>query len=154
MRLVRLLVLVLVVAVLPMGCDDNDRIEVYPITGKVTINGQPAEGMAIRFVPTSDDPMALKPTATTDAQGNLVVTSYVTGDGAPAGEYRLALEWPKKVIAFGRNQNGPDQLGGKFAEAGSSGITVTIQEGPTTLELIDLKAKIKDVKATGVRPMR
>jgi hypothetical protein len=120
---------------LSAGCGKGDgKRAVFPVAGKVLIDGQPGAEARLVFYPTdAADTMALKPTAVADEQGNLVVTTYVTGDGAPAGEYKVGLEWPKMVNNFGRIQPGPDRLGGKFKDAASSKWTVRITEGNNTL---------------------
>lgn len=132
-----------VLLVLLAGCGSSDgKRQVYPVTGKVRIDGQPGNEARLVFYPTdAADPMAPKPTAVVDEQGNLVVTTYATGDGAPAGEYKIAIEWPKMVNAFGRMQPGPDRLNGKYKDAASSKWTVQIGSGPNALPDIDIKTK-------------
>jgi hypothetical protein len=128
---------------LTVGCGTGDgKRKVYPVTGKVRVDGQPAKDAFLIFYPTdTTDAGAPKPTAVADEQGNLIVTTYVTGDGAPAGEYKVGIEWPKMVNQFGRIQRGPDQLGGKYKDAVTSKWTVRITEGPNTLPDFDIKTK-------------
>ena len=130
-------------AILSAGCGKGDgKRAVYPATGKVVIDGQPGAGAALVFYPTdASDKMAPKPTAVADEHGNLIVTTYVTGDGAPAGEYKVGLEWPKMVNNFGRMQPGGDRLGGKYKDATTSKWTVRITEGTNTLPEFDIKTK-------------
>lgn len=134
-------VLALVLSLLSVsGCGPKDnKLPVHPATGRVRVDGQPAKDVYITFVPS--DPMAPKPTAVSDEQGNLIVTTYVTGDGAPAGDYKLAIEWPAMVNQFGRMQRGKDQLNGKFKDAASSKWPVTIVPGPNAIPDIDVKTK-------------
>lgn len=124
------------------GCGKSDgKRAVYPVTGKVLIDGQPGTEARLFFSPTDTDVTAPKPTAVADEQGNLIVTTYVTGDGAPAGEYKIGLEWPKIVNNFGRMQPGPDRLGGKYKDIATSKWTVRITEGPNTIPDFDIKTK-------------
>jgi hypothetical protein len=125
------------------GCGKGDgKRTVYPVTGKVLIDGQPGSEARLFFSPTNEaDTMAPKPTAVTDSQGNLIVTTYVTGDGAPEGEYKIGLEWPKMVNYFGRIQPGPDRLGGKYKDVAASKWTIRITAGTNSLPDFDIKTK-------------
>jgi|SRR5262245_50335514 len=133
----------LAVVLFASGCGKKDgKRPVYPVVGKVLIDGQPGADARLIFYPTdAADTLAPKPTAVVDEQGNLVVTTYVTGDGAPVGEYKVALEWPKMTNQFGRIQPGPDRLGGKYKDHTSSKWTVRIAEGNNTLPDFDVKTK-------------
>lgn len=133
--------MVLALALPACGQSDGKR-PVFPVSGKVLIDGQPGHEVRLLFIPTNTaDTMAPKPTAITDEQGNLIVTTYVTGDGAPEGEYKISLEWPKMVNYFGRMQPGPDRLGGKYKNAAASKWTVFINAGNNTLPDFDIKTK-------------
>lgn len=125
---------------LAAGCGKGDgKRPTFPVTGKVTVDGQPGAEARLFFSPVDD--AAPRPTAVTDGEGNLIVTTYVTGDGAPAGEYKIGLEWPKMVNNMGRIQPGPDRLGGKFKNPAASKWTVTVTAGPNTLPDFDVKTK-------------
>jgi|SRR5579883_98770 len=125
---------------LAAGCGGGDgKRPVHPVTGKIRVDGQPAQDAYLVFYPTDpNDPMAPKPTAVADEQGNLIVTTYKTGDGAPAGEYKVGIEWPRMTNQYGRIQPGPDRLGGKYKGAAASKWTVRIKEGPNTLPDFEL----------------
>jgi hypothetical protein len=129
--------------ILAVGCDKGDgKRAVYPVTGKIRVDGQPAKDAYLVFYSTNAaDSQAPKPTAVADEQGNLVVTTYRTGDGAPAGEYKVGIEWPKMTNQFGRVQPSGDQLKGKYKDAAASKWTVQIKEGPNTLPDFDIKTK-------------
>lgn len=134
---------VILLALLLAGCGpSDDKRPVYKVTGRITVDGQPAKDAYLVFYSTdSNDKMAPKPTATADENGNLTVTTYITGDGAPAGEYKVGIEWPKIVNNFGRMQPGGDQLNGKFKEVATSKWTVRIQPGENQLPPFELKTK-------------
>ncbi len=135
------------------SCGDEDgRVPVYPVTGTLTINGQPAEGVSLRLFATDLNNSAPRPSAITKAGGKLVISTYNTGDGAPAGEYKVTVQWPTRVQAFGRVENGPDRLGGKYAEQANAPLTLTVEEGPTNVGTLDLKAEVREVKVGRVAP--
>src|SRR6186713_708922 len=79
---------VLGVALALAGCGSNGRLPVYPVSGKLTINGVPAKGCVVTFVP-AEPALAgvVLPTGKVDESGKFELTTYETGDGAPAGDY-------------------------------------------------------------------
>jgi hypothetical protein len=88
----------LIVASLGCSDQDNDRIAAYPVTGKVLVKGQPADGASIIFYSQSPAPEGKKmpvPAGSTDANGSFQLTSYESGDGAPATDYNVAIIWPE-----------------------------------------------------------
>ena len=77
------------------GCGDSGRIPVYPVRGKVTLDGQPAVGAYVIFHPTTKDEkkIGLKPRGVTNDDGEFVLRTYESGDGAPEGDYQVITFW-------------------------------------------------------------
>ena len=129
------LVGVLLVLVVPLtGCGAGDgKIDVYPVKGTVTQGGKPVEGADVIFL--ASDP-ALKvvgvptPKAITDANGEFSLSSYGNGDGAPAGEYAVAVSWMQVITPSDNPEQRVerDRLKGRYADPSKSGLTATIQE--------------------------
>src|SRR5262245_38294847 len=101
------------------GCG-GARTTVYPVTGQVLVKGKPADGAFLVFHPTGgghkDTP---RPYATADAGGTFRLTTYESGDGAPAGSYRVTVVWrpkPKSTI----EAEGPDRRNGRYGDAAKS----------------------------------
>jgi hypothetical protein len=117
----------------------------YPTSGRVLVNGQPANGARVTFHHEGDwGRKSIVPQGVTDEDGRFVLSTYGVGDGAPAGDYRVVVEWP----AYRRGRNvGPDQLAGKFAKQESSGLKAQIKEGNNELPPFELKAKLAEAKA-------
>src|SRR5437763_3743016 len=86
----------------------------YPVSGQVLVNGQPANGARVVFHHLDGwGEKSIVPQAVTGEDGRFVLSTYGTGDGAPAGDYRVVVAWP----AYRRGRNvGPDRLMGKFAK--------------------------------------
>ena len=61
---------------------------VYKAGGTVTLNGTPVEGASVRFM--RGDGKA-GGSATTDAQGKFVLSTYAAGDGVAAGDYMVGI---------------------------------------------------------------
>lgn len=87
-RLVRWVVAVALAAVLA-GCFSRSRPATYPVSGTVTWKGRPVEGARVVFVP--QDPGGQAAAGITDAQGRYRLTTFVEGDGALEGEYRVKV---------------------------------------------------------------
>ena len=74
-----------------VGCGQaGDRC--YPVRGKVLLdNGSPLIGARVSFESTSKQ---ISAEGYTDSQGNFVMTTNATGDGALAGEHRIIVTPP------------------------------------------------------------
>jgi hypothetical protein len=119
----------------------------YPTTGQILVNGKPAEGARVVFHHLGDwGDKSIVPQAVTKEDGRFTLTTYQMGDGAPAGDYRVVVEWP----AYRRGRNlGPDQLLGKFAKPESSGLTAHVEKGNNELPVFDLKAEVGQFSEPG-----
>ena len=71
-----------------IGCNGDSRPPTYPVTGKVTWKGQPVEKASVIFVPDGKGESA---SAETDAKGVYNLTTFVAGDGARPGNYRIKV---------------------------------------------------------------
>lgn len=111
------------------SCSRSDRVSVSPVRGQVFApRDEPAAGALVVFHPVAaDQKPALKPLAYVDEQGNFELTTYDRGDGAPAGEYVITVEWREKpATPFSADKEGKDRLRGKYADPKSSGFRFTI----------------------------
>jgi hypothetical protein len=91
----------LVGAVLPLcvlgGCGRGERLTVYPVQGKVLVVGIPAGNASVFFYPCDPTQQRIS-TATTASDGTFWLTTFVSGDGAPEGEYDVTVVWPDYSI--------------------------------------------------------
>ncbi len=91
-------ILIALTSVVFAGCGHDDgRVEVIPISGKVTSNGKPAQGVIIQLVPAEGSiaqAAGLSPGGVSDSNGIYQVSCYKPGDGAPEGDYKVRLYWP------------------------------------------------------------
>jgi hypothetical protein len=124
----------------------------YPISGVVLVNGQPAKGARVVFHHLGDwGEKSIVPQAVTGEDGRFVLSTYGVGDGAPAGEYQVVVEWP----AYRRGRNvGPDRMMGKFAKPKTSGLRVQIKKGNNELAPFDLKAELSEIDPNDPTPRR
>lgn len=116
---------------LAAGCGGPRQKATYPVRGRVVGAGnEPAAGALVTFHPVAADPAdPARPTGTTDAGGNYALTTYSTGDGAPAGEYVITVVWPPpRRTPF--EPAGGDRLGGKLASPDKTPHKYTVEARP------------------------
>ncbi|HVV99281.1 MAG TPA: hypothetical protein VHB77_03005 [Planctomycetaceae bacterium] len=83
-------VCIAVLLVSQWGCGSG-QVAVYPVSGQVTFKGSPmVGGGTISFVPIDAD-SGKGAGGKIDADGNYVMTTHRSGDGAPAGKYRVLI---------------------------------------------------------------
>lgn len=109
----------------------------YTVSGDITIGGQPASGARLRLFPTDAElaKRGICPQAISDDQGRFILRTFATNDGAPAGDYAVAITWPdpKPIPEYGPEREAamegvepPDQLQGKFANPVLSDLKLTV----------------------------
>src|SRR5438874_13147885 len=78
------------------SCGDG-RLKVYPVRGTVTFNGKPTPGAKVVFHPVARDPKVAErpplPSGEVQDDGSFTLKTHPYGDGAPAGEYLVAVVW-------------------------------------------------------------
>lgn len=134
------LVVVLMLA-LVTGCGKPDgRTPVYPTKGSVFYEGKPAAGAVVVLHPLSLPPAGTPlPRARVSVDGSFVLTTYVTGDGAPAGEYAVSITWRQPMEH--PEQEGPDLLPARYGEPKASGLKATVEPRPNQLQPIRVSRK-------------
>ncbi len=128
-----------------VGCGPKypNEKEVFKITGKVTVDGKPVPEVQISFhdVRGVDTKQPTYPQGFTDAEGNIRVSTYADGDGAPAGEYKVTFLLQEYNL-ISRSYGGPDKLNGKYKDPQKTPISITIAKGEKNdLGLVELTTK-------------
>lgn len=126
------------------GCSDG-MPPAHPTSGSVLVDGQPVEGVELIFYPLTPFPSELPvptPRAVTDGAGRFEVSTYTGRDGAPAGDYRVALVRVQPIPdgADPESFQQDDLLAGRYADPKTSGVTATISAGSNELPTINLVA--------------
>ena len=114
--------------VLP-SCGRTGRQPVYRVRGQVLdAQGKPAAGALVVFHPAdTSDAQAARPLAYVDPQGVFELTTYERGDGAPAGDYVVTVEWREETpTPFGPKKEGPDRLRGRHSDPKTSKLRATV----------------------------
>jgi hypothetical protein len=114
----------------------------YKVNGQVKLDGQDIPGARLAFVPKDPTvPSNVRPLAVVGSAGELVIGTYFTDDGIPAGEYQVS------VVKFPVSKDGsvgPNVLPAVYSRPETSGLTVSI---PATnyseIPVIELTGKSK-----------
>ncbi|MDR2115259.1 MAG: carboxypeptidase-like regulatory domain-containing protein [Planctomycetaceae bacterium] len=142
--MIRLFPTLLLFVVAITGCGSG--IKYLPVTGTLTIDGVPMEGVTLSFVPISGGTTA---SATTNAQGEFSVTTS-NHNGCISGEYNIIvfkLE-QSQLPAASQTSVGPPHgppviknlLPPKFAKTETSGLHTTIEPDMKPL-VLNIKTK-------------
>jgi hypothetical protein len=110
-------VVVVLLGVTLAACASRKFPTVYPVHGKILVNGRPATDCQIAFHRTSEGNKAFPatPNGLTGSTGEFELTSYNAGDGAAEGEYVVTIEWRERSGLTKSDFDGPDRLGGAYA---------------------------------------
>jgi hypothetical protein len=133
------------------GCGDPNlpgsslpSVPVYPVHGKVILpDGKPLPEGQVTFVPV--DPKGRYPSGEVKEDGTFSLTTKDLGEGAPEGQYKVKIESDIAGRAKAKGKKGAGlstyAVPPKYQDEDSSGLMVTIKNGPNDLEPFQLKAK-------------
>jgi hypothetical protein len=111
----------------------KNRKPTHPVTGKMQVAGKPAAGAFVLLVPKNEpegspDP---RPRATVQPDGSFTLSTYGENDGAPVGEYTVAVSWEDP-------ESKSDRFNGRY-NAANSRMSASVKEGTNDLPPIELK---------------
>jgi hypothetical protein len=142
---IRAFLLVAVVTVVgcgPTGPQGGPRVETVNVTGTVMVDGAPAGFLQITALPKGGaGAVPMNSTALTAGDGSFSLSTYESGDGVPAGDYSLTFVWGEMNLMNG--QYAGDKLDGRYSDAATSAVTVTVTAGgePQDLGTIELSTQ-------------
>ncbi|MCA9088148.1 MAG: hypothetical protein KDA90_05860 [Planctomycetaceae bacterium] len=134
--------LIYLLPVLALGCGraavDPQARDVYPVAGTITYQGRPICDGVVRFHPVKefdDGKPFILPRGVVDEEGNMIVSTYGTGDGAPAGEYRLSISWQGPLEGVDEDEEDllPELIPRKYRNPETSGLYCVVSEIPENL---------------------
>jgi hypothetical protein len=131
----------LLVALCFSGCSGprEDRPLTFPVRGEVRVGGKPAAGARVQLISLGDPALAgLAPHGEVTADGSFRLTTFRTGDGAPAGRYAVTLTWPLPPRP-GKESEGPDRFRRRYADPRRPLREVRIVASENVLPPIELK---------------
>jgi len=141
-------VVALLFTILPLaGCGKSDgpRVPVFPVSGKVTVDGLPAEGAQVVLHPASNSTShGVSSQGIVERDGAFQTTVYEAGDGAPAGDYVVTVQWFNVLTGSdGAGARGPNVIPREYSNPTTSPIKVTVSSSPNELAPIEIKTKAK-----------
>lgn len=123
-----------------IGCgEDPSRMPRVPVSGRVTIDGQPAAEATVVFLKVGGlaDPNADAPRGVTDAEGRYQLSTYDENDGAPQGDYQVGVSTAPNTEGLVQRV---DPLKGRYSNPQTSGLTFTVPSEGTDEANFDLQA--------------
>ncbi|VTU00312.1 Uncharacterized protein OS=Singulisphaera acidiphila (strain ATCC BAA-1392 / DSM 18658 / VKM B-2454 / MOB10) GN=Sinac_3752 PE=4 SV=1 [Gemmataceae bacterium] len=123
-------------AVALVGCGGSGRAGIYPVKGRVVVEGLPGQGAIVTLHPTDGSTSKARSMAVADADGAFQVSTFGKYDGAPAGEYAVTLVWPEYNDA---GEAGADRLKGRFATATKPFTKITVAERENVLDTFEVR---------------
>lgn len=138
-----------------LGCSGEELPDgmpaLQPVQIKIVQGGTPVEGASVQLLP-QDAANTFASGGSTDASGVAKIVTLGRYDGAPAGTYKVTID---KIVNDGPAvaEDDPDGvtpvasyrvIDPKFSMADSTTAEITVAEGGTTEETIDVGAAIKE----------
>ena len=115
------------------------KLPCIEVAGQVRVDGVPAEGVQVVLHPVDEDHGLYQfPMGVTDAEGEFKLGTYVSEDGAPAGNYVAVFIWP---IPIDEQVDDDDRLKRLYSDPRKSKFKVTIDDTRFMLDPFDLKLK-------------
>lgn len=136
----------MLLAVLGCGQQSGEKLDTVPISGTVTLDGAPVEGVSVVFAPTGGGGMAAS--GKTDSSGHYKLTTRDPDDGAMAGSYVVMLS---KTEGEGPASEAV-KPGMSEEEATKAAMEAYVASGQAETKFKDLlPAKYKDPAASGFK---
>ncbi len=133
------------IPLLLIGCDDDEAPVLVPVQGIVLLNGRPLPEAQVRFIPMIDQGSEYLASGQTDAQGRFTLTC-AAGKGASIGENRVLIvegtippellsesAQDKMIQYMNARQNRP--IPKRYAKLATSPLRETVTEGASEYRL-------------------
>jgi hypothetical protein len=132
-------VVILLIVVGSVKSRHAGRVRVYPAQGRASLDGKPIPNASLFLHPIgANSPQVPRPRAVVREDGTFALGTYRKDDGAPAGDYKVTVQWFGASSPGGMPRN---QLPPRYANADTSGLTVRIKEGENHLPALELSTR-------------
>src|SRR5262245_42997145 len=124
------LALVLAGAALVAGCSGGKNVTLAPVSGTVTVGGQPVTGGQVSLIPFEKEQETSGLSAgTIDSGGKFTI--YTGGKpGAPLGKYKVTVTMPMVPPPGGSDKPPPPPFNAKYASVSTTNLTFEVIESP------------------------
>ncbi|MFM7520738.1 MAG: hypothetical protein ACKO9B_09760 [Planctomycetota bacterium] len=125
------------------GCGGPASEKLYPVTGRVTVDGKAPDGVVLLFH--REGAASDVGTGTTDSSGSYKVV-FKTNPGLPAGKFKVTASWPDPAkrnapVSMGATPDIPDLLRSRYAMRDRSEMSVEVGASTKELPTIELSTK-------------
>lgn len=136
------LFLCMLVVPLLIATSCSHRAEIYPVSGSVTYQGQPAAGATVFFYRKGGDPVRDPMIMGIVMQdGSFELSCGSLGRGAPAGEYDVVIQWKQRApTPNGKRGAMLDRLNGRYADPRHPLLHAKVEADANQLSPFDLAA--------------
>jgi hypothetical protein len=132
--------MLLIPALLCCSCGKREtRTPVFPVQGKVLFEGKPLAHAFLVFHPVNGFGVNVsRPIANAEDDGSFAPSTYDAGDGAPAGEYTVTVEWRRPPS---NDQVTPSEnlLPARYSKPASTPFKVLVVAGENILEPFQIR---------------
>ncbi len=129
---------VVFVLVAAAGCGRDELARVHPIAGRIEVNDRPAGNAHIAFHPLDSSSVRVS-AGVSRPDGTFTLTTFTTGDGAPAGEYAVTVFWQNEAMPLDEclcpDPLLHDRLYGLYGDARTSELRATVHAGANDITL-------------------
>src|SRR5262245_44874953 len=128
------LVALLTACLASLGCGNGNGL--YPVSGKVLHQGQPAVGATVTFVRRGGEPRNEPTPQGVVGEDGTFALAGPAGNGASPGDYAVLVEWKEGAgKARGRAPalNAPDRLKRRYLDATRPLLKATVEAKPNRL---------------------
>jgi hypothetical protein len=138
--IVRCLALTALTCTALVCCSCSSAARLQAVRGKVLVAGQPPEGAVVVFHPVDQSvPDTRRPVGRVEADGTFILSTYGVGEGAPAGQYIVAISRaraPSEAVTT-TDKDGV-QVPPKYGDVRSSPLRATVTEGTNEMPTYNL----------------
>jgi len=106
-------------------------VEIAPVSGTITVDGQPAGPGVIIFLPVNSKEKIRSAMAQFGDDGRYELTTLKTSDGAAIGKHRVIIQSPSNESAQATQRAAIPFL---YADPQVSGLTAQVEQGSQTID--------------------
>ncbi|HUT93657.1 MAG TPA: hypothetical protein VMY37_29605 [Thermoguttaceae bacterium] len=113
-----------------VGCGGPGTAPTVKVTGTVTYNGEPVDGVNVGFIP--DGEGARPASGTTDASGKFSLSTFKSGDGATLGKHTVVITEPTDSTTtddYSLPDESARRFPAKYENSRTSGLSATVEKG-------------------------
>lgn len=117
-----------------LGCSQSETV---PVTGSVTLNGQPAKDAEVIFTPSKGRVAS----GATDASGRFALSTNAPGDGAVPGDHKVTIVeyYPPGKPPPMSSGGPPSRFPQQYMEASQTPLTAKVERGGKNDFTFDVK---------------